>query len=1043
MSQPDRRLFSELSPDTDPSSFPSQPLSNPMPPPASAPVPPQHPLVSLATAAHKKPRKPQPRRPRPKSAAPTLLPAPAPSVSAQPPQLPHHISQHPAGHMFIQSHPALFQQQFPQQPQPQHPFRAALLPHQQKMPLQTQPQQLQQQQRQHRPQHHAFLHPQASVPSSRHPSPSPFSRVHGSDPNVSPLHPPQQQNHRQQATMGGDPRLAQFDAATLEQVLRGTRDPQIYATLSKQLNYLRGKPDSSIMQARSSDSPFSMQINSRASPTPLASSQPNMPLGASASVSQSAALYQRQQLLQKQQLYNQHHLNPQRPQAHDPNSISTFPFNPAASQDSLTASLSQNIANLPPQLQHHLQAQLQSRQLQAQQHLQIQKSKANSSHSQASQATHSNSTSRRRSPSNKRPPRQSPKRASIGVSDVNGAASSTSGAPANPNHAMSQSFEDTQSIGSTRQTELPGLRTSDPARNASQFLPSSAMNPVAQVYSRPVQPDVPVSFEIDAKKIEDERKRVLHKRELRERATQKKRRLQARPMNDYLRVHNPDYTTPFQGLVDAFERIVPFHVLLPPEDSSVSSEEWKKHTDVLSEKYGGFYKKLRAHCDRLHDSNYEAIGEETVLGQSSLTTEDSILMERILLDDYTETVRREAALARRRTAEAEAKRLEELNRQRHLLSSERQEGLSVSGALSPSQSSQIPQLPQNLPLHPGPGHSFQSMPVKLGVSNGSVSASHDIVSAGAQAALWRQATPCSSQIVSGVQNSAMAQANSVRLTGADATRDEFFETNNSNVARLVNREEVAPSRSQVFLGNRTPEQLRTEQYVPTQPGLGCPGDSVQDGTLKQKIEESGSADGMIVGQVGMGDHNLVDAQLGDAIQMTTAGGVGSQLSAEVEQNGENQLTLATVGSDSGMEDSSSAQNGSNGQDVETAVVESGLFTPFNNDTNVGLNGNENLSSGKRNGVSSDGTPQSYGLQDGVNVTTGSIDESLEGGDNVGENVGLSQIVLSGEKSNGDEFNERDGENEAKQNDSNEMKKDNRKQEVGALAMGSLLNGEDR
>ncbi|KAI0559565.1 membrane protein [Gracilaria domingensis] len=757
-------------------------------------------------------------------------------------------------------------------------------------------------------------------------------------------------------------------------------------------------------------------------------------MGASPNVSQSA-LIQRQQLLQKQQLYNQHHLNQRRSPAHHSNALSSFPFNATASQDPLTASLTQNIGNLPPHLQHHLQAQLQSRQLQAQQRLQMHKSKANSSHSQASQATHSNSTSRRPSPSNKRPPRQSPKGTTIGVSDMNGVASSTSGARANPNHALSQSFEDTQSIGSMRPTDL---RNSDSARNASQFLSAGAVNPLAQTQKPAVVPEVPIKFEIDTKKIDKERIRVFRERELKGRGNQKKQRLQHRPLNDYVRVHNPDYTTPFHGLVDAFERIVPFHVLLPPEDSSVSSEEWRKCTDDLSEKYNGYYKKLRGHCERLHDSNFEAVGEETVFGQSSLTTEDSLLMERILLDDYKETVRRETALARKRAAEAEAKKLQELNRQRELLQSQARQ-LSVSGALSPAQAAQIPHLTQASSLHPGPQPSFESVSGSIGVSNGSVSASHVIVSAGAQAALWRQASPSSSQMLSAVQNNGMLQTNSSALVGVDTAQMQRFATSSGDVAGFVNQGQVASSGSEVFLANRPTEQLGSEQYLLPQPRLEKPSDAAHGVST---VPKTGMVDGMMAGQIHMGGDSLVNVDMHDAMQVATAGSAGSQVSAGVERDGGNQVSLTRSGSNSALEENSAVQNGASGPEVGSVAEDDGLLSSFNDDNNVSLNGHGSEAAGKRNAVSSEGTPQSFGIQDGVNAVAvsvgneGSMDESLEGGDLVGENLGVNHIVSSVDKSSA-------GESEVKPTDSSGVKKSGGKQEVGALAMGSLLNSDER
>lgn len=542
---------------------------------------------------------------------------------------------------------------------------------------------------------------------------------------------------------------------------------------------------------------------------------------------------------------------------------------------------------------------------------------------------------------------------------------------------------------------------------------------------------------------------MLRERELQERANQKKRRLQQRPWNDYHRVHNPDYRTPFHGLVDAFERIVPFHVLFPPEEASVSSEEWAKCTDQLCDKYSGFYSKLRTHCNRLHDASFEAVGDGSVLGQSSLTTEDSIIMERILLDDYYQTVQREAALARKRAADEHAKKMAEVNRQNQLLQSQVRHDLSLSQP-SPSQSVPMSHLPQHPSLHPGPQAAFQAVAGQVGVSNGSVSASHDIVSARAQAAMWRQPIP------NEMRSTGVARTASAALGAVNQTPAQQFAGTPGAIPSFVNVAQRPSSGSSLYLANQPTAQTETNRYLLTQSQLQKSMLGQQVANEQQKAETSALADSSLIGeQENVSSDLLGGAHMSGAIHRTNAGSTASQVSDGAVRNGGHQIPAIASGSNSAIDESSVAQGGASG----VGVAGNGDLLAFNNGANVSGLGNGdtqgNASSINRNGVSSGGTPQSIGVQDssGMNMTSGSggnvasIDGSLDARSmaQVGSG-GNCAADHSENKLQAHEFGQVEAsvnaeEGEMKRVESSELRRESESPEANALAMGSLLNSD--
>lgn len=193
----------------------------------------------------------------------------------------------------------------------------------------------------------------------------------------------------------------------------------------------------------------------------------------------------------------------------------------------------------------------------------------------------------------------------------------------------------------------------------------------------------------DNQQAAQDRKRIAREAELSNIEEQKKRRLQTAPWNDYQRILAPDYSTPFANVSDAWQRLVPYHVILTDEDAIVPQEEWNVEIDKLSKKYKDCFRSLRESFDRLFDAGFESIGSGAELpGYGSLCKDDSLILDSILLRDYYETARKQQALIAREkesriAAEMERRRVAEMNRQRSMVQREEliaQNAMSVSAA---------------------------------------------------------------------------------------------------------------------------------------------------------------------------------------------------------------------------------------------------------------------------------------------------------------------------------------------------------------------------
>ncbi|KAI0558247.1 hypothetical protein FGB62_224g02 [Gracilaria domingensis] len=142
-------------------------------------------------------------------------------------------------------------------------------------------------------------------------------------------------------------------------------------------------------------------------------------------------------------------------------------------------------------------------------------------------------------------------------------------------------------------------------------------------------------------------------------------------------------------------------------------------------------------------------------------------------------------------------------------------------------------------------------------------------------------------------------------------------------------------------------------------------------------------DGIMAGQIHMGGKSMDKVGMHDAMQTATVVSAGSQVNV-----GEN----------------SAVQNGTGEPEVGSVAEYDGLRSSLNDDNKVILNGHGSEAADKRNEVSSQFTPQSFGTQYGVNAVTfsvgneGSGEGSLEEGDLVEDNLGVSHSFLSVDKS---------------------------------------------
>lgn len=164
----------------------------------------------------------------------------------------------------------------------------------------------------------------------------------------------------------------------------------------------------------------------------------------------------------------------------------------------------------------------------------------------------------------------------------------------------------------------------------------------------------------------------------------KKARLEKTPNNDYERVLKADFKTPFKTPIDAWQRLMPYHVLMAPDDGHELAKLWEEQSAKIGKQYRETFELLKKKCEKIVDRSFENIisdqstvskdvycegdGREKSGNAESegakhkiedewvLTNEEAFDMEKILLEDCVATMRRNAEVARKKAAE-EAEKL--------------------------------------------------------------------------------------------------------------------------------------------------------------------------------------------------------------------------------------------------------------------------------------------------------------------------------------------------------------------------------------------------
>lgn len=151
-----------------------------------------------------------------------------------------------------------------------------------------------------------------------------------------------------------------------------------------------------------------------------------------------------------------------------------------------------------------------------------------------------------------------------------------------------------------------------------------------------------------------ERKKLEQAKLAMDRLRRKKARLAEMPNGDIQGVLQPDFKTPFSGLYEAWERLLPYHMLLANEEDD-EHKLWDEETGKLAVKYRGDLKNMKRKWHEVVDSSYKDVLNTDEGEGFILSNEDALTVERILLNDCEETVRREMAVARQRAAEHAAR----------------------------------------------------------------------------------------------------------------------------------------------------------------------------------------------------------------------------------------------------------------------------------------------------------------------------------------------------------------------------------------------------
>lgn len=164
---------------------------------------------------------------------------------------------------------------------------------------------------------------------------------------------------------------------------------------------------------------------------------------------------------------------------------------------------------------------------------------------------------------------------------------------------------------------------------------------------------------------------------------QKKSRLEKAPSNDHERVLKVDFKTAFKSPIDAWQRLMPYHILMVPADDDELCKAWEVQSSKLGAHYhqtlGSLKKKWIKSLDFSFDNVIQGGGvpekDENVLNVDIpeddsehkrgdkrtpedawvLTNEEAYDVEKVLFEDCVATMRQDAEIARKKAMEEAAK----------------------------------------------------------------------------------------------------------------------------------------------------------------------------------------------------------------------------------------------------------------------------------------------------------------------------------------------------------------------------------------------------
>eukprot|EP00177_Eucheuma_denticulatum_P007448 GFKZ01013556.1.p1 GENE.GFKZ01013556.1~~GFKZ01013556.1.p1 ORF type:complete len:1331 (+),score=193.30 GFKZ01013556.1:397-3993(+) len=453
------------------------------------------------------------------------------------------------------------------------------------------------------------------------------------------------------------PNIAKFDIPTIENALARTTDPKVYAALRQQLDLMRRN----VASRGVNQVPGTIQGQETDKDEAKVG---RIPTGAAVGHQQQLQGIHRQQqpqVVQQTRFQGQKQVAPESVQGVGLQGVGhAIPAGLAyrgqisgERNNVLNPHANRSMASLPQHIQHQIQAQIQARHIQTQLQSQSQFSKQRASQENplsvpASSSNHSSVFSAGHPSVEERGRKEAPRPATAGPAQANGTMLPLAASSIDPHtQLLTSSMPHAATKGNTHGVTGPGRR-----RTASQSqemqMSQMSQSQISALHAMNIRKKE------ENEKLEAQRKRFALEAELRDVAERKKKRLANAPWNDLSSVLSPDYWTPFSGVSDAWQRLVPYHMLLPKNRDGNTVEKWSAEVESLCEKYSTWLRALKGKFNGLCEWDYENVATECAdYGTGALNDDDCIAMEQVLLEDAFETARKEKALADKRAQEME------------------------------------------------------------------------------------------------------------------------------------------------------------------------------------------------------------------------------------------------------------------------------------------------------------------------------------------------------------------------------------------------------